>query len=127
MAGGNKNWDRISSLQVVGEYLWVGTQAGLVHFDPGGEGLTKYYTRFDGLPADSITALAPEPAGRLWIGTWGGGVSTLDNGQIASHVFDQKRFNYVMDLAVGGGKVWAKSLGGMMVLDLDTGVWSRYY
>ncbi len=49
--------------------LWVGTQAGLAHFDGrsfAGFGLA------DGLPSDDVRAIAVGPDGTLWVGTTAG-------------------------------------------------------
>jgi ligand-binding sensor domain-containing protein len=57
--------------------LWIGTQRGLVRekagvFEPGG------------LPEMSITALAADRKGRLWIGTLWQGLYCLDHGRLAA-------------------------------------------
>jgi len=60
--------------------LWIGTGgAGLLRFDAGR--FTTFKMR-EGLPNDSITALAEDNDGRLWVGTEGGLVVYKD-GQFA--------------------------------------------
>ncbi|MFB0534483.1 MAG: protein kinase [Anaerolineae bacterium] len=122
--GDNEKWNRITALQDLEDDLWVGTQAGLIQLRPRASEV--YYTQADGLAGDFVTALATDPDGRLWIGTWGGGVSTFDQSRIASAVFKPKKSNYVVDLAVGGNKVWVMSPDGIMVFDLETEVWTPY-
>lgn len=47
--------------------LWIGTyDAGLIRYQ---DGVTRIYTRDDGLPENDVTALAPSDDGGLWIGT----------------------------------------------------------
>jgi serine/threonine protein kinase len=123
--GDNEQWNQITALQFIGEDLWIGTQAGLVQFGPSDDSVV-YYTQAEGLLNDFVTALATDPAGRLWIGTWGGGVSNLDQDQIRSIGFEPRRFNYVEDLVVGGNKVWVMSPAGIMVFDLETEIWTQY-
>jgi len=120
---GDERWNRVTALQELGEDLWVGTQGGLVQISPAGE---TYYTRADGLPGDFVTALAADPSGRLWIGTWGGGVAVFEEGQRVSYAFSTGRYNYVLDLAVGGNKVWMMSPSGLMIFDLETEAWTPY-
>jgi serine/threonine protein kinase len=122
--GDNEKWNRITALQTLGKDLWVGTQAGLVQFHPGAQEM--HYTQAEGLAGDKVTGLATDPDGRLWVGTWGGGVSTFDQSRIASTVFKPKKSNYVVDLAVGGSKVWVMSPAGIVVFDLKTEVWTPY-
>ncbi|MEM1207408.1 MAG: two-component regulator propeller domain-containing protein [Acidobacteriota bacterium] len=63
-------WDR--------DGLWVGTDAGLDQLDPGSGRLDPYRHdpgRRGSLPASRVTALEMDAAGRLWVGTDGGGVA----------------------------------------------------
>jgi diguanylate cyclase (GGDEF)-like protein len=59
--------------------LWVGTQAGLNRaLGEPGEGMTfRRYGTADGLPDQTIEALASDGAGRLWVGTHRG-IAGLD-------------------------------------------------
>jgi tetratricopeptide (TPR) repeat protein len=123
--GDNVQWNRVAALHALGEDLWIGTQAGLVQFGP--LDTQQRYTRADGLPANFATALASDPDGRLWVGTWGGGVGVIDGTTIVSHVFTSRKLNCVVDLAVGGDKVWVLSPAGIMVFDLETEMWATYY
>lgn len=66
-------------------YLWVGTQEGLVRFDG------VRFTVFDKSNTPAIhnnyisTLLTEKETGKLWIGTYGGGVSLYFNGEF-SHI-----------------------------------------
>ena len=61
-------------------YLWVGTLEGLARFD-GVEFKTYNRANTPELRNDSITALCPDAAGALWVGTGGGGVARLQQGR----------------------------------------------
>jgi ligand-binding sensor domain-containing protein len=61
--------------------LWVGTQAGLNRAigDPGGALHFRRYGTADGLPDQTINALASDGKGRLWVGTHRG-IAGFDRG-----------------------------------------------
>jgi ligand-binding sensor domain-containing protein len=55
--------------------LWVGTvEGGLNLREPGSLSYIHYTTSNSGLSHNSVSALAADKYGRLWIGTWGGGL-----------------------------------------------------
>ena len=60
--------------------LWVGTvEGGLNRKAPGSDVFTHYTTANSALPHNSVSTLTADHAGHtLWIGTWGGGVCSLD-------------------------------------------------
>ena len=61
-------------------YLWVGTVEGLGRFD--GQGFTRFDSATPGtLRANYVRALLVDRDDALWIGTHGGGVTRLRNGQ----------------------------------------------
>ena len=69
-----------SILQTHDGFIWIGTPSGLVRFD----GLDfRIYTRWDvpELKNDNITCLYEDSNQTLWIGTEGGGICTLKDGQ----------------------------------------------
>jgi ligand-binding sensor domain-containing protein len=60
------------------EALFLGGAFGLVHLDPGRGEVGRLVPR--GLSAGHVTALAPAPEGRVWVGTFDGGLELLDPG-----------------------------------------------
>ncbi len=66
-----------SILQDSGGGLWLGTRIGLLEYR---DGRVRRYGTQQGLANDVVNALAEHPAGTLWIGTGGGGISQLRDG-----------------------------------------------
>jgi signal transduction histidine kinase/DNA-binding response OmpR family regulator/ligand-binding sensor domain-containing protein len=55
--------------------VWVATSDGLGRISRGS---IHFYGRVDGLPVDHIRAVHEDGEGRIWVGTYGGGISVFD-------------------------------------------------
>lgn len=116
--------NRIWALLPSGDDLWIGTQGGLARRSAG---RFETWTMERGLPTDPVTSLAEtfDADGRkvLWMGTFGGGLAWLENGEI--HFLD-RRGGFPDDVVVslhlqkrpaGGAWLWAATRGGAIRID----------
>lgn len=94
--------------------LWVGTRGGLSRFD-GQQ--WRSWRRGDGLPVDELNTLMVDRAGRVWIGTDGGGVAIYDP---ALNVFQTLSWRDGLThdtanalLEDGHGDIWIGTEGGL--------------
>ena len=60
--------------------LWFGSNAGLFTLTPR---KMLAYTTAEGLPEDEVFPLLEDKNGRVWIGTWGGGLARLDGQRLS--------------------------------------------
>jgi signal transduction histidine kinase/ligand-binding sensor domain-containing protein len=113
--------------QSKGGSLWVGTQDALYCLK---DDTLSHWTVADGLPVGQVRALLPLADGRLWIGTYGGGIACFDGTHIRKVAVDQGLMNNAvsrLDLD-SNNRVWANTnLGAfsMRLEDLDAVVSGR--
>lgn len=83
----------------------------------------RYFTSFDGLPSENITALAQTPEGRLWIGTETG-LAVYDGHEIRSVALpDSIGTTYISAIqALPDGSVWITPSTGEAVKVQNEGV-----
>lgn len=108
-----------------GERTFVGTLGGLAEI-VSGRVERVYKDSNSNLDTNWVTALA-EVRGRIFIGTYGGGVfELLPSGEIRS--FRAETGKFVVNpnaLATDGRRLFAGTLDGLRVLDLETQQWQR--
>jgi ligand-binding sensor domain-containing protein/signal transduction histidine kinase len=107
----------------VGE-IWIGTEGGLGRLQ--NQTWTMYTTQ-NGLSADVIRALADDPEGTLWIGTVGGGLNRLVDGQFSSlHKQDGLPSEEISSLHVDSqGVLWIGTFGSGLAR-FHGGQWTHY-
>jgi signal transduction histidine kinase/ligand-binding sensor domain-containing protein len=103
--------------QTAGDYLWLGTAAGLYRFD--GIRFELFRSPFgDQLLTNNIAWLFAPPTGGLWVGNVTGGVSFLKNGRITSFPeVPGTVYSFAQDR---DGVVWAATDGGLWRFDGST-------
>lgn len=100
--------------------LWLGTNdQGLLLWDPTEDTQHHYDTGNSALQSNAIVALLKARDGRLWIGTFGGGLAYLDNGRIrpfplrTAEDAPNANLNYIWALDEDSrGAIWIATLGG---------------
>ena len=92
-----------------------GTRGGVSRYDSA-TGAWHWYTPADGLPVWDVAAVTVDDLGRVWFGTWGGGVSLFDE---RTHPPTWTTFNLpsnnVRSLALdSNGTIWAGTSAGLV-------------
>ncbi|MFY9512922.1 MAG: diguanylate cyclase, partial [Rubrivivax sp.] len=111
-----------------GDTLWVGTRYGLNQVDAVQRrvraGIVPTPQHPEGLNAGFIDTLYTDRQGRLWVGTYGGGINILESGDATPprfrHLGTQQGLpddNVNALLEDGSGQVWASTDNGMAVID----------
>jgi ligand-binding sensor domain-containing protein/signal transduction histidine kinase len=107
-------------------HLWLGTQEGLARWD---EREWKTFTTRDGLSSDVVRAIADDAEGNLWVGTVGGGLNRLRDGQFTAFRRTEKDglpSDDVSSLWVDeDGVLWIGTLGSGLAR-FHQGRWTRY-
>ena len=100
--------------------LWVGTvEGGLNLREKGTADFVHYTTANSGLSHNSVSALAADHHGKLWIGTWGGGVCVgSEKGEVKSEKWEVRR------LELQGEYQWRTGFVGALAVDsINDGLW----
>jgi signal transduction histidine kinase/ligand-binding sensor domain-containing protein/DNA-binding response OmpR family regulator len=112
--------------------LWVGTENGLYRFDPETSKYTAYFkgNNDQSLQSSYIKALFKDPAGNIWIGTHGGGLSVFESGSNSFRTFlhnpsDSRSISHNDILSITqnrDGTLWiGTENGGISVYNKSTG------
>lgn len=93
--------------------LWIGTSMGVIKYDKSSSENQVIYDNRNGLLSNGIFSITTGPQKKVWIGTYGGGLSRLDkNGWVNintphglndAFVYDQKFVNDSMWIATWSG------------------------
>jgi ligand-binding sensor domain-containing protein len=110
-----------------GNFLWIGTDGGLVHFDKRDGSFDNYYSSNSGLPINGITHLTRGKDGTIWIGTRGGGAASVLAGVWFTYTPKNSPLPgyFIYSIAAdSAGRIWFGTAGGLAVL--DQGKWTIY-
>lgn len=91
--------------------LWVGTDAGL-GFYQNGEWVS--YGLSEKLSCEIVSSICEGRDGKIWIGTWGGGLNCLENGAIKTFAAAEGLSNDFIAAVHQdkAGKIWIGTYGG---------------
>ena len=100
--------------------IWIGTEAGLVHYNAGN---WTTYTTADGLPDNSIRSVLVTPDTAVWVGTFIGGMAKFKNGvfTVYNSINSNLPDNFVRAFAYEApGILWIGTPNGLARLVNDT-------
>ncbi|MBL7796048.1 MAG: hypothetical protein JNJ90_06035 [Saprospiraceae bacterium] len=116
--------------------IWVGTTGGLFRIRPDGTLLERFSTTsVPALGSDHLLALHADNAGRLWIGTFGGGLNCLEtnsnSGKRNLRIFTQRNGlcddNVASILEDDAGNIWSGTYNGLACYRTRSGVFQNFF
>jgi hypothetical protein len=117
----------VQALAIQGDYLWAGTNGGVVRWNTTDGSYTKY-TNVDGLPNNDIHAIASDANGNIWVGTYGYGVSKFNGSSWTTYTtangLADNRVNVITSDAAGN--LWVGTDCGVNELILIRSLISNY-
>ena len=126
------NGNDINAIEIDGDFVWIGTDGGLVKIDKT-TGNSIYFNKTNsGLPSNFVSCIAIDEFGNKWIGTraWGvgGGLSKFDGAEWT--VYDETNSglhsNYINCIAIDEvGNKWIGTPYGLVKFDGTD--WSVFY
>ena len=114
-----------------GETMWAGTGSGLFRLSLKDGTVLHRYTRSEGLSDNLVRALAKDREGRLWVGTYGKGI-TIFGERMDSLTRHSKNTGFISDtvndlLPDSDGRIWAATSEGLVRFDGDYRTVSQIY
>ena len=112
------NGMKVRDIEVVGQTLWCGTTTGLLRID-----IPTLQTEV--IPSYDVRALNYSQ-GKLWIGTFGGGLNVLDLTDTSAEITHVETYqDIILSMAGDGKSLWFTSEYNIAQLDLENG--EMYY
>jgi ligand-binding sensor domain-containing protein/signal transduction histidine kinase len=115
--------DFIGAILRAGPDLWIGTAGGLSRLRDGN--FTNYTVK-QGLSNNTVTAIAPDAQGALWLGTNGGGLDRLRDGKIEPLPWKGLPGTIYGVLEDGSGHLWLSAKTGIFRVALAGGAVTAY-
>ncbi len=100
------------------DLVWLATDKGISVYN--GEDIENY-TVLDGLTSNNCWSLAEDDSARLWVGTYGEGLSYFENGKFQA--FSNNRFlasTFVRKLFIKDRYLYVGTEAGLSIVDLKT-------
>ena len=124
-----KYGNQVFSILTDSDFLWLGTDKGLLKTERSTGDVLRFYGKESGLSSDTVTALYLYNRQHLWIGTGNNGVfrlNTADNSLKKIKLPVGRLENSVTALTGSGDKVYAGTKKGLNVYDSGSGEVTRY-
>jgi ligand-binding sensor domain-containing protein len=119
------NGNYVQDVAADAAYMWVATTGGLVRIAHAGGAATFYNSRVtSGLPANNVTCLVVDAAGRLWTGTSGGGLAVFNGStwQVYTSANSGLQTNSIMALAATPDSAVLAGTDGQGLVRIKNGV-----
>lgn len=115
----------VFALEFDGDYLWVGTDQGLIKYDLAKDEIIARFNSKNSLPLDIVRTIAIDPHKNVWVGTHGGGLARYDGAAWTHYGVPDLADPYVYDIKFDpSGRMWVANWKGVSVFD-GTG-WKSY-
>jgi ligand-binding sensor domain-containing protein/serine phosphatase RsbU (regulator of sigma subunit) len=111
------------------QYIWIGTENGLVKMDQLTGKIVKFYSKGSGLPKDTVTTIYSTDGKELWIGTGKNGVYRMEanNEKILKYPIGNGALENAITIITGSGKqVWIGTKKGLCSLNSATNIINWY-
>jgi diguanylate cyclase (GGDEF)-like protein/PAS domain S-box-containing protein len=98
--------------------LWIGDVAGLRFLQRGGDRLVRVQPEDLSLRHDGVVSLHEDAAGRMWLGTYGGGLRRLDPATGSLTTYKEFASNVIYGIQPdAGGRLWVSTNQGLARFD----------
>ncbi|KMP12416.1 hypothetical protein UZ36_00670 [Candidatus Nitromaritima sp. SCGC AAA799-C22] len=107
------NARNVKVLKSHGNILWMGTSMGVIRYDTTTSEDYTIYDNRNGLLSNGIFSIVTGPENRIWVGTYGGGLSRLEGGHW-THLNTPQGLNdaFVYDVEFSGDAMWIATWSG---------------
>ena len=99
-------------------FIWVGTDKGLLKYDRIKDRIAERYDAKSGLISNAITTIKIGKDGAKWIGTHGGGLARFDGKSFKTYTVPDLADPYVYDIVWdSNGSMWVANWKGVSIFD----------
>ena len=116
-SSGELTGDKVITIKALSDGdIWVGTNGGITVFSSGG---TEKITVEDGLVQGDIRSIFEDKDGVIWVGSYGGGLSRIEDGQITSYSTSDGLFENIVSRITEdiNGNLWMIGNIGLFMLN----------
>jgi len=119
--------DNITAVATDGRDLVVAGEGGVLIRPCEGEGPSRYYSRKEGLPKVTVTAMYVDRQQRVWIGTGGEGIFLIHGGKVIRVFRTGNMLENTINCLTGDEKnMWAGTASGVLLFDTDGHLLKKY-